>query len=366
MSVYRPNRSPYFHFDFQFKGKRHHGSTGCTSKRAAEQYEARERQKAALPSQELDPITLDEACSLYQDRTETKRSWRTVKQMLVALLAIGRSRYLADIGQIDLMRHFARRRDGRKDSSVNREIEVARAVWKIAEEAGRAVGKMPTWGKLFYAVPDQPPRELSFDEQDRLMPALRGDIADVCLFAIQSGWRKSEVLGLRWSDIDFPNSVAKTRIKGGDVRQRALTQSMSLLIANQPRVGPFVFTYVCQKSKSRYTDKWGRVQPARRKDDRYPMTATVLRKPWAAAKVAAEIEGLRFHDLRHTTGTRIVRATGNLAAAKKALEHSSIKTTLRYAHVLTDDVRNALDAAESRNSPEQRGEGAGIVAEKRA
>jgi integrase len=70
-----------------------------------------------------------------------------------------------------------------------------------------------------------------------------------------------------------------------------------------------------------------------------------------AAKKEAEVENFRFHDFRHTRGTRIVRATGSLAAAKAALAHRSINTTLRYAHVLDDDVRHALDASESRTIP---------------
>jgi integrase len=54
---------------------------------------------------------------------------------------------------------------------------------------------------------------------------------------------------------------------------------------------------------------------------------------------------LRFHDLRHTLGTRIVRATGNLKAAQKALGHARIDTTAAfYAHAQEDDVRAAMDA----------------------
>ena len=126
---------------------------------------------------------------------------------------------------------------------------------------------------------------------------------------------------------------------------------MVILIVNQPKVGPYIFTYVCQKTKSRYTDKWGRLQPARKIGERYPMTATVLRKPWVTAKAAAQIEGFRFHDLRHTRGTRMLRATGNLATAQKALGHRSIKTTLRYAHAFDDDVRNALEASDVQTEP---------------
>jgi integrase len=136
---------------------------------------------------------------------------------------------------------------------------------------------------------------------------------------------------------------ATTRIKGGDIVRRPLTPTLIAIIANQPKVGPFVFTYVCQKSRGN-----------RRVGERYPLTPTALRGPWKAAKAAAGVTGLRLHDLRHTRGTRIVRATGSLAAAKEALKHKNIKTTLRYAHVLDEDVRRALDASESRTIPEAR------------
>lgn len=352
MSVYRPKGSPYFHYDFQFRGKRYYGSTGQRTRRVAEQVEARARQNAALPATTKPPITLDEACGLRQDAVEHKPCWRTEHPMMKALLSIGRNRLLSEIQQIDLMRHFAKRRAGRKDSSVNREIEVARAVWRMAAKARFDVGEMPDWGALLFDIPARPPRELSWEEEDRLLPALRDDVADACIMALRSGWRQAEVLNLRWADVDFANAEAVTRIKGGAVVRRALTTEMIVLIANQPKIGPFVFTYVCRKTKSRYRDKSGRLQPARMKGERYRLTATVLRKPWAAAKKAAGVESFRFHDLRHTAGTRIVRATGNIALAKKALEHRSIRSTLRYAHVLNDDVRKGLDAANSRNNPE--------------
>lgn len=362
MTVYRPKGSPYFHFDFQFRGKRFYGSTGQVSRRAAEQFEGRERQKATLPVMAKPPITLDEACGLRQDYLEERPSWPTVRPMLKALLSIGAGRLLADIHQIDLMRHFAKRRNGRKDSSVNREIEEARSVWRTAMKARFDVGEMPDWGALMYEIKEAPPRELSWAEEDRLLPEIRSDLADACIMALRSGWRKREVLSLRWNDVDFANAEAVTRIKGGAIVRRALTAEMIVLIANQPKVGPFVFTYICRKSKSRYRDKFGRLQPARQEGERYPLTATVLRKPWVAAKKAAGIEGFRFHDLRHTAASRTLRATKNIALVKRALEHKSLKSTLRYAHVLSDDVREGLSLASVRPAQDTAGKKKGSVA----
>jgi integrase len=56
------------------------------------------------------------------------------------------------------------------------------------------------------------------------------------------------------------------------------------------------------------------------------------------------VKDFRFHDFRHDFGTKILRKTGNLKLAQKALNHRDIKSTLRYAHVLDEDVAAAVEA----------------------
>jgi integrase len=348
MSLYKPKNSPYFHFDFVWKGRRFHGSTGAKTKRAAERVEEAERAKARNGGTTRPPITLDEACGLYEDKVGDLPSWCDSERTITILIAaLGAGALLSEISQRDLLGLVAKRRNGRVNASVNREIEVWRAIWRWAAKARYDVGEMPDWGALMLKVSNKAPRELSGTEETALFGEIRADLFDFCDFALKTGWRKSEVIGLRWSDLDLGARTAGTQIKGGDVVRRPLTQDMLVIIANQPKVGPYVFTYVAVRTKPGFKDKLGRPQPARKKGDRYPITATVIRKPWAAALAFAGVEGFRFHDLRHTRGTRILRATGNLKAAQRALAHKSIKTTLRYAHATDDDVRQALDASES-------------------
>lgn len=354
MSVYKPKGSPYFHFDFVWKGRRFHGSTGLKAKRDAVAFEGRERHKVIMAVQERPPITVDEACGLYAEHAESQPSWATTRYMLAAMVTgLGKAKLLSEVSQRDLQAYFAKRRADRSNATVNREIESCRAVWRRASAARYDVGEMPSWKDLMLRVSEKPPRELSLSEEPRLFEHLRTDMVDVCDFALKSGWRMGEVIGLRWSDVDLQTMQAQTRIKGGDVVRRPLTPTLVAIIANQPKVGPFIFTYVAQVNKGHVAaDKLGRKHPARKKGERYPMTKTALRGAWVQAKNDAEVAGFRFHDLRHTRGTRIVRATGSLAAAKEALKHRNIKTTLRYAHVLDEDVRKALDASESRTIPE--------------
>jgi integrase len=341
MSVYKPAKSPYFYFDFQYRGKRYYGPTGCTALRQAEAVERRERHRAANPDTSKPPITLDMACGLYSEHAEQQPSWPTTRYMLRDLVSgMGGKRLLSEVSQRDLQVHFARRRNGRANSTINREIDNARAVWEKAKDAKYDTGEDPQWGKLYLKVPKAPPRELSEQEEGAIFEAIPADAYDVVLFALISGWRRGEVIGLRWSDLDLGNASAKTKVKGGDTEVRPLNGALVALIANQPKVGPFVFTYVCRKSRGK-----------RREGHRYPMTATALRGRWDVAREAAELHGFRFHDLRHTAATRILRQTQNLAVTKEVLRHKNIKTTLRYAHVLDGDIRDALDAGQSRNSP---------------
>ncbi len=353
MSVYKPKNSPYFHFDFQFKGNRVHGSTGCTKEKLAKQYEARERQKAALPTVARPPITIDEACGLYAEYAESQNSWKTTEYLLCDIVKqLGANRFLSAISQRDLMTYFAKRRStGRKgkrsNSTINREIENMRAVWRRAEKARYDIGEMPDWSALFLKSNVQPYAELPNDAtQDELLAAIRPDVRPAVEFLLMSGWRRNEVLGLRWSDLDLPNRMAWTTLKGGDVVQRPLTNDMQFIVVNQPRVGPFVFTYQCQRPTS------GLQRHVRRlRGERYPLSITVLRDAWEAARAEVGLK-IRLHDLRHTRASRIVRVTKSLPAAQKALQHSNIKTTMRYVHVLSDDLRDALEASESRNNPE--------------
>lgn len=355
MATYRPKRSSIYLYDFVMKGVRYHGSTGCKTKRDADGFEAKRRAELALDSgtRKKPLITLDAAAANYEDHLRANGKWSATQDYLIASIVegIGAERYLSEITEQELRDHFARRAAKVSAASVNREIEVARPIWRRHRKT-HEIGEMPDWGEMFYAVAKHDPRELYRDQEQRLFAALRADLRDFAHFALLSGWRLREVRLLRWSDLALRERVAVVRIKGGDVIRRPLTDEMLILIANQPKKTPFVFTYVCQKSRKAFIDRKGRKHPARLKGERYSFTQWGWRKPWAAALEAAGIDELRFHDLRHTRGTRILRHTGNLAVAQKALAHKSIKTTLRYAHATDDDVRRGLDASESRTIPD--------------
>ncbi|MCW2383340.1 MULTISPECIES: tyrosine-type recombinase/integrase [unclassified Sphingobium] len=343
MSVYKPKNSTVYLYDFQHRGRRFYGSTGQKTKRAAETVEAQKRAEAALNLTSKPAITLDEAAGIYEEKLRKEGRWsRSTESWIDRLVnSLGPKQFVGEINHVAIGKYFRSRAAEVSGASVNREIDVARALWRATARAKYDIGEQPDWASMRYAVREHDPRELQFDEEDRLLAAIREDYRPFVSFALLSGWRAAEVRGLLWSDIDFPAKVAWRTVKGGRRIKRPLTTDMIVIVASQPQVCAQVFTYVCKKSRQK-----------RREGERYPISKDGWRKTWSEALETAGIADFRFHDLRHTRGTRILRRTGNLAAAQKALGHRNIRSTLRYAHAFDDDVRAALDASESRTTPE--------------
>jgi len=69
----------------------------------------------------------------------------------------------------------------------------------------------------------------------------------------------------------------------------------------------------------------------------------VCETAWQRLRAKAGVKDFRFHDYRHDFGTKLLRETGNLKLVQKALNHRDIKSTLRYAHVLDEDVATAVE-----------------------
>jgi integrase len=83
MSAYKHKDSPFYHFDFQLKGARFHGSTGCTSKREAEAFERTERERAKQQVRSSSSIStkLDDVAGRYwnevgQHHAGADTTWR--------------------------------------------------------------------------------------------------------------------------------------------------------------------------------------------------------------------------------------------------------------------------------------------------
>jgi integrase len=70
---------------------------------------------------------------------------------------------------------------------------------------------------------------------------------------------------------------------------------------------------------------------------------TDLKRMWAAACRAAELDGVRLHDLRHTYASILASAGASLPTIGALLGHTQPNTTARYSHLFDDPLRQATD-----------------------
>ncbi len=192
---------------------------------------------------------------------------------------------------------------------------------------------------------EEPPeriRELSADERARLFNHLRDDHHALHHFALISGQRLGTLIRATKADVDRENQRLKVRIykKRGHYEDTwiPLTESaMGILDGEWDNHPIYLFTFEATKDSNGGKRVGG---------ERYPFTQRAVRYELGKALKAAGIEDYRFHDHRHTVGTRATRSTGNILFTQKLLGHASLASTTRYAHVFDKDVRKAMDGAD--------------------
>jgi integrase len=345
LSVFRDSRSPFWRFDFQVRGHRFFGSTKATTKREAEAVERQEREKArqlvAQTQAARTSLRLDDVAGRYWHETGQRGSGaRDIHQRLGYLIDfLGKDKLVTEITGDDVARLVAWRR-GHKNRSgdllspftVNDTTRQLRTLFVRAKAWGVRFEHEPEWRKFWLAEPQERVRELVGDEGERLEAATREDYAPFLAFAMVSGLRFSECF-LRWSEIDWQAKQIRKKGKGDRTITVPITSAIREIICPLQGHHPeFVFTYVARYTRGKTI-----------RGERYPLTAGGVRDVWGQIRKAAGITDFRFHDYRHNLATKVLRETGNLKLVSRLLNHTNITTTARYAHVLDDEVADALE-----------------------
>lgn len=180
---------------------------------------------------------------------------------------------------------------------------------------------------------------LSVEEVHALVRAAAGEQdAAIVLTAALSGLRAGELLALRWRAVDFARSSLRVveSYSGG-----ALTSPKS----HRARVVPLAPEVA--RALARLSQRPERTGP----DDLvFPgehgefLDGSALRRRFKRALRAAGLRDLRFHDLRHTFGTRCAAAGIDLWRVQHWLGHADMATTQVYAHYAPQATDAALVA----------------------
>jgi len=205
-------------------------------------------------------------------------------------------------------------------ATVNREVGCLMHLYKKAIEWGQ-VSVNPTTSVKKLKEPPGRTRYLTVEEIHRLLDQCSDGIRPIIITALNTGLRKSELLGLRWSDVDFfHHSLTVTKTKNNEPKTVPLNGLLlgELRKLSKNRTGEFVFV----------------------KKDGQPFGD--LKVGFAGACQRAGINNFRFHDLRHTFASHLVMSGVNIRTVQQLLGHKDIRQTQRYSHLSTECLEEAV------------------------
>jgi integrase len=219
----------------------------------------------------------------------------------------------------------ARLLSGIKSSTINHELSVISAA---VTHAGRRWG-IPIENPVRFQWLRASPLRLRYLERHEAVSLiyqarlLRVDVADFIQLALNTGCRKTELLTLRWSDIDLDRRYLVLRpenTKSG--KRRAIPLNENALVALRCRLEGNETEWV-------FANRFGK---------RVKALDWLFRK----AVKSAGIDDFRIHDLRHTFASWLVSEGVELIKVRDLLGHSSIKMTERYAHLMPNRLQEAV------------------------
>ncbi|KEJ97401.1 Site-specific recombinase XerD [Pseudosulfitobacter pseudonitzschiae] len=332
---FRTKKTRIYQYDIVVGGHRLRGSCGTEDFEAAKAIEADIRANAKRNASRGNDYTLSEALGTYiNDKIIGRPSESTTKsQARIILSYMDGSKRISRLTDADIVQYAAKHRATCANSTVNRHLQML----------GRAIRYM---GKIYKC--DIPPldfkaaetkeprervRELTADEQTRLFATLPQEFHPMVAFALMTGARISTITGLLWRDVDMNHREITFRLKGDELMFFPINAELAALLSAIPKSNVmesrrYVFTRVDGHSAERI---------------QIVASGGVFGTVWRKALLDAGIDNFRFHDLRHTFATRMLRKTQNISLVSKLLGHTNIETTSRYAHVMTSDLRDAMD-----------------------
>ncbi len=321
-------------FTAQIKGKQVRSYKAEWSRDDAEQALAAALLKLEPPKPAGLGITFAEAIEHYLKAKARKRSLAFDKMYLDQLKgALGAETPLASLTAARISDWKAERLaaiNPRTNSpyaaaTINRPLAALRHLLQLAHEEW---GELPSVPRVrLEKEPQGRVRWLEADEEARLLEACRASrspqLAAIVTIALETGLRRSELLGLTWDRVDLSRGVIRLEVtKSGRRREVPMRQAVYDVLATLPE--PHA----------------GRVWHQRR-----------IRTAFENAVENAKLDDFRFHDTRHHFASWFMMRGGGLQALKELLGHADIKTTLIYAHLSPAHLRSEVARTERRTEP---------------
>ncbi|WP_157670625.1 site-specific integrase [Chitinibacter sp. GC72] len=314
----------------------------AATKREAEDWAARltdaMKDDSAIRARNLRGLTLADLIAKYIVFVEKDKPLGDSKRSALGIVASSRigAVALVDIKPTDVIAHCRdRRAGGAKPQTINQDIVYLGGVLRRAKAffdldvpiEAFELGRDECWSLGLLAKSVERERRLQPGELAAFLVQAEKwkhkgfiPIGDIVRFAIETGMRQGEIIGLLWDDLDEVKKAIVIRDRkdpkekvGNNQRVPLLGEALAIIQA-QPRTDARIFPYTADGVRSRF-ERLCRL---------------------------AKIDGLTFHDLRHEAISRLFEQGYQIQEVALVSGHKSWKNLARYTQLKAEDLHREL------------------------
>jgi len=273
-------------------------------------------------------LSFREMGDLYMERCSKpkKKSWKTSDRVFLGPL--GRAFGDFKLGNLrpEMVEDYMAKRlaDGLKPCSVNREVSCLRTIYNVAISWGYVSENPVKKVKLFSEKENIRERVLLADEETKLFASSSPHLRPILEVALHTGMRRGEIFSLRWEHVDLERGEIRiVRSKSGKGRVVSMNSGLlKLLRGLKAEAGVNECVFINPETGRPYVD---------------------VKRAFQTACRRAGIKDLRFHDLRHTFASRLVKKGVDLILVMELMGHASVVTTQRYTHSQAAEKKRAVE-----------------------
>jgi integrase len=275
--------------------------------------------------------TLAELFSEYIERhaKKSRKTWTVMLQDFERNLGMWKDRRVSSISRSDVEKLHVALQQRRGHFTANRTVQLLRAVYNKGLQWRIFSGENPASGISLF--PEKPrDRFLSAEEAARLLSELEketnADTRDFVKLAMMTGARKSNILSMRWVDLNLDAGIwCIPETKNGTSQEIYLTFIEIEMLKEREAISKSEFVFPGRGKTKHLLDP---------------------KRSWAAIRKRAGLEDITIHDLRRSLAASMASSNANVALIKSALNHKDMKTTLNvYALTGKDAERKAREKA---------------------
>lgn len=324
----------YYCIDYVVSGKRKYetvGKKGLISKYQARELLTERKRQIRLGQLGLTKTTIPtlnafiSEYTVYSRDIKRNREWEGATCAIKVFARYYGDKKLSEItpAEIDDYKRI-RLGDGRKPAPVNHELSYLNSLFNLARKRKKYFNPItPVSEAGLLAVDNRRERVLTPQEEERLLDRCPDFFRPLVVTALKTGMRRNELKLLKWEDVDFKNNlitIPQANSKNKKQRRIPISAALKKVLLEQKlrSVSEYVFERFAGKSKA------------------------LINRYFEKACRKAGIQGLRFHNLRHTAATRMLEGGAKIQGVSKMLGHSSWNITMRYSHP-DDSLKEAAE-----------------------